>query len=443
MICPATHACLFTKLRLSSPSLQGPENSAEVAALNIKQSLILELQRTQVTLKQLELVQRQYLLQRKVKEARDVEQKINLLLQRQRQVIHTIQTASWDGNLKKNSATATESIGLGTSPLHTAPASSSIIKLGGVTPYMGAATSQVGVATSQLGVATSQVGVATSQVGGASFQSGHPIPPIPSLLASPPPTVGQTSHASTTSSLSSTSLASTVLPRSLPLLVQGHTAAPPTSTSAPSHSSPVVCSPSFVAVSSAFTYQPSPSLPSNQSLLATTAPKSSHSVLSAPSGQSSAATSPFTFSASTVGAHTSGLAPISAVTSVTQAPGSVPKVVGTSSSAHQPSPSQSDSDNVITAQETLVLLKNPALQEKLTMEKLQHLNSIRLQALNDYQRQRIQAFVAGLPPHEVPKDITELKKILQEKGFQIQVCRCEGRLLVGNGLLSCAVGVHS
>lgn len=424
-----SHSCLFNNLRLCPPSLQAPENSAEVAALNIKQSLILELQRTQVTLKQLELVQRQYLLQRKVKEARDVEQKINLLLQRQRQVIHTIQTASWDGNLKKSSATVTESIGLGTSPLHTTPASSSIIKLGGVTPYVGAATSQVGVAT--------------SQVGGTSFQSGHPIPPIPSLLASPPPTVGQTSHASTTSSLSSTSLSSTILPRALPLLVHGHTAAPPTSTSAPPHSSPVVCSPSFVAVSSAFTYQPSTSLPSNQSLLATTTPKSSHSVPSAPSGQSSAVTSPFTFTASTVGAHTSGLAPISAATSVTQAPGNVPKVVGTSSSAHQPSPSQNDSDNVITAQETLVLLKNPALQEKLTMEKLQHLNSIRLQALNDYQRQRIQAFVAGLPPHEVPKDITELKKILQEKGFQIQVCRYEGRLLVGEGLLSCAVGVHS
>lgn len=386
--------------------------------MNIKQSLILELQRTQVTLKQLELLQRQHLLQRKVKEARDVEQKINLLLQRQKQVIHTIQTASWDGSLKKNIATLPDSSGTAYSSLNTVPASSTVMNMGG---------------------AASQVGGATSQVGGTSFQSGRSIPPIPSLLASAPHTVGQvSSHASTTTSLSHTSLSSTVLPRALPLSIHSHVVTSSTSMSVAATSRPVVCSPSFVAVSSAFSYTPSASPQSNHSLQhssslqAASTLKSTHSLHSVPSGQQpSPATSLYASAVSTGSTHTGGLGQLSMATTVTQAPSSLPKLVGASSSVAHSSASQSEalhSDNVITAQEALVLLNNPTLQEKLTMEKLQHLNSIRLQALNDYQRQRIQAFIASLPPHEVPKDIPELKKILQEKGFQIQVrvLQCSG-----------------
>lgn len=377
--------------------------------MNIKQSLVLELQRTQITLKQLEMVQRQHLLQGKVKEARDVEQKINLLLQRQKQVIHTIQTASWDGNVKKNVATLPVSSGTGASTLNTVPTSSLVTQAGG---------------------ATSQVGGATSHVGGASLQAGRPIPPIPSLLASSPHTVGQaSSHTSTTASLQHPGLSSAVLPRSLPLSIHSITA--PSSAGMSVNSPPVVCSPSFVAVSSAFTYLPSASLQSNHSsqptssLQSTSVLKPTHSLHSTPSLQPNPSTSLYASPAVSVSAsHAGSMGQFSTATTVTQAPGVLPKSVVVSSSAHHPNPAQSvalHSDNVITAQEALLLLNNPTLQEKLTMEKLQHLNSIRLQALNDYQRQRIQAFIASLPPHEVPKDIAELKKVLQEKGFQIQV----------------------
>ena len=375
--------------------LQGPENSAEAAALNIKQSLILELQRTQVTLKQLELLQRQHLLQGKVKEARDVEQKINLLLQRQKQVIHTIQTASWDGTAKRNTANAPDSSGIAASTLNTTPTSSTVAQGGGV----------------------------ASVVGGAG-----PISPIPSLLARPTHTVGEvSSHAS-----AGASLPSAVLPQSLPPSVHSTTAiSSATMTVNANMSPPVVCSPSFVAVSSAFMYPLSASMQLNHSLQSATsqstpALKVTHPLQPVSSVQASSSAlyaSPTSLSA----AHTGSVGQHAPVSTVAQAPGPLPRSVGVSSSSSHPNPAQSvalHSDNVITAQEALLLLNNPTLQEKLTMEKLQHLNSIRLQALNDYQRQRIQAFMTSLPAHEVPKDITELKKVLHEKGFQIQVSLC-------------------
>jgi hypothetical protein len=41
--------------------------------------------------------------------------------------------------------------------------------------------------------------------------------------------------------------------------------------------------------------------------------------------------------------------------------------------------------------------------------------------LQDYQKWQIQAFLASLPPSEMPKSLPDLKKILVEKKVEIQV----------------------
>ena len=84
---------------------------------------------------------------------------------------------------------------------------------------------------------------------------------------------------------------------------------------------------------------------------------------------------------------------------------------------------QSDTVATFTAEQALMLLSNPNHQEGLSWERLQRLNSIRVQVLNDYQRRQLQAFVDSLPSNMIPRNIPELKQIMLERGFELQVCR--------------------
>ena len=67
------------------------------------------------------------------------------------------------------------------------------------------------------------------------------------------------------------------------------------------------------------------------------------------------------------------------------------------------------------------LLQNTEAQKQLTPVELQQLNQIRVNLLQEFQRRQVQNFLTSLPADIRPKNVTELKDMMKEKNFSIQV----------------------
>lgn len=67
------------------------------------------------------------------------------------------------------------------------------------------------------------------------------------------------------------------------------------------------------------------------------------------------------------------------------------------------------------------LLQNTEAQKQLTPMELQQLNQIRVNLLQEFQRRQVQNFLTSLPADARPKNVNELKDMMKEKNFSIQV----------------------
>ena len=67
------------------------------------------------------------------------------------------------------------------------------------------------------------------------------------------------------------------------------------------------------------------------------------------------------------------------------------------------------------------LLQNTEAQKQLSPMELQQLNQIRVNLLQEFQRRQVQNFLTSLPPDMRPKNVNELKDMMKEKNFSIQV----------------------
>ena len=67
------------------------------------------------------------------------------------------------------------------------------------------------------------------------------------------------------------------------------------------------------------------------------------------------------------------------------------------------------------------LLQNTEAQKQLTPVELQQLNQIRVNLLQEFQRRQVQNFLTSLPADVRPKNVNELKDMMKEKNFSIQV----------------------
>lgn len=67
------------------------------------------------------------------------------------------------------------------------------------------------------------------------------------------------------------------------------------------------------------------------------------------------------------------------------------------------------------------LLQNTEAQKQLSPMELQQLNQIRVNLLQEFQRRQVQNFLTSLPPDARPKNVNELKDMMKEKNFSIQV----------------------
>ena len=67
------------------------------------------------------------------------------------------------------------------------------------------------------------------------------------------------------------------------------------------------------------------------------------------------------------------------------------------------------------------LLQNTEAQKQLTPVELQQLNQIRVNLLQEFQRRQVQNFLTSLPADIRPKNVNELKDMMKEKNFSIQV----------------------
>ena len=67
------------------------------------------------------------------------------------------------------------------------------------------------------------------------------------------------------------------------------------------------------------------------------------------------------------------------------------------------------------------LLQNTEAQKQLTSMELQQLNQIRVNLLQEFQRRQVQNFLTSLPADTRPKNVNELKDMMKEKNFSIQV----------------------
>ncbi|XP_065909963.1 uncharacterized protein [Dysidea avara] len=67
------------------------------------------------------------------------------------------------------------------------------------------------------------------------------------------------------------------------------------------------------------------------------------------------------------------------------------------------------------------LLQNTEAQKQLTPVELQQLNQIRVNLLQEFQRRQVQNFLTSLPADIRPKNVTELKDMMKEKNFSIQI----------------------
>ena len=67
------------------------------------------------------------------------------------------------------------------------------------------------------------------------------------------------------------------------------------------------------------------------------------------------------------------------------------------------------------------LLQNTEAQKQLTSTELQQLNQIRVNLLQEFQRRQVQNFLTSLPADTRPKNVNELKDMMKEKNFSIQV----------------------
>ena len=77
------------------------------------------------------------------------------------------------------------------------------------------------------------------------------------------------------------------------------------------------------------------------------------------------------------------------------------------------------------------LLQNTEAQKQLTPMELQQLNQIRVNLLQEFQRRQVQNFLTSLPPDTRPKNVNELKGMMKEKNFSIQVSiRCNKHLVL-------------
>ena len=67
------------------------------------------------------------------------------------------------------------------------------------------------------------------------------------------------------------------------------------------------------------------------------------------------------------------------------------------------------------------LLQNTEAQKQLSPMELQQLNQIRVNLLQEFQRRQVQNFLTSLPADMRPKNVNELKDMMKEKNFSIQV----------------------
>jgi len=67
------------------------------------------------------------------------------------------------------------------------------------------------------------------------------------------------------------------------------------------------------------------------------------------------------------------------------------------------------------------LLQNTEAQKQLTPVELHQLNQIRINLLQEFQRRQVQNFLTSLPADIRPKNVNELKDMMKEKNFSIQV----------------------
>ena len=67
------------------------------------------------------------------------------------------------------------------------------------------------------------------------------------------------------------------------------------------------------------------------------------------------------------------------------------------------------------------LLQNTEAQKQLSSMELQQLNQIRVNLLQEFQRRQVQNFLTSLPADTRPKNVNELKDMMKEKNFSIQV----------------------
>ena len=81
------------------------------------------------------------------------------------------------------------------------------------------------------------------------------------------------------------------------------------------------------------------------------------------------------------------------------------------------------------------LLQNTEAQKQLTPVELQQLNQIRVNLLQEFQRRQVQNFLTSLPPDARPKNVNELKDMMKEKNFSIQVSAHPNRYLSFNVLM--------